>query len=271
MALEALNSPTTANSFYEAVDNYESWATRKHSKRWRFDHTNPPTEEEYLALCLIMLARGQGGTTATPSTSPDQKLPKPPTLKLTYKCTVCSKAFPSYQALGGHKASHRKASIEAAATATNSDSVPAITSGSSAASRSKTHECSICHKTFSSGQALGGHKRCHYDGGTSNPVAATHSNGNGGVCSSTSLRNFDLNLPSQQEPCRGAGEVTIPFVVKFQSERVSGEEEVESPHPSKKPRLLLGQHGMYTCQDWSPRFRGLQYFYLSSFYFLGWE
>ena len=27
--------------------------------------------------------------------------------------------------------------------------------------KTKVHECSICHRIFSSGQALGGHKRCH--------------------------------------------------------------------------------------------------------------
>nr|GMD79811.1 zinc finger protein ZAT4-like [Ipomoea batatas] len=28
--------------------------------------------------------------------------------------------------------------------------------------RSRVHQCSICHRIFSSGQALGGHKRCHW-------------------------------------------------------------------------------------------------------------
>ncbi|KAL0397735.1 UNVERIFIED_CONTAM: Zinc finger protein ZAT3 [Sesamum calycinum] len=28
--------------------------------------------------------------------------------------------------------------------------------------KSKVHECSICHRVFTSGQALGGHKRCHW-------------------------------------------------------------------------------------------------------------
>jgi hypothetical protein len=32
--------------------------------------------------------------------------------------------------------------------------------------KSKGHECSICHRIFNSGQALGGHKRCHWGGGT---------------------------------------------------------------------------------------------------------
>ncbi|KAH1068468.1 hypothetical protein GYH30_006146 [Glycine max] len=33
---------------------------------------------------------------------------------------------------------------------------------SSSKRKSKVHECSICHRSFSSGQALGGHKRCHW-------------------------------------------------------------------------------------------------------------
>ncbi|KAF7809055.1 Zinc finger protein ZAT1 [Senna tora] len=32
--------------------------------------------------------------------------------------------------------------------------------------KSKEHECPICYKTFSSGQALGGHKRSHFVGGS---------------------------------------------------------------------------------------------------------
>ncbi|KAL2521216.1 zinc finger protein ZAT10-like [Forsythia ovata] len=30
--------------------------------------------------------------------------------------------------------------------------------------RDRLHECSICHKSFPNGQALGGHKRRHYEG-----------------------------------------------------------------------------------------------------------
>lgn len=33
------------------------------------------------------------------------------------------------------------------------------------ARKSKSHMCSICQRVFASGQALGGHKRCHWGGG----------------------------------------------------------------------------------------------------------
>ncbi|MQK22029.1 hypothetical protein EI013_27055, partial [Escherichia coli] len=79
------------------------------------DHHPSCTEEEYLALCLIMLARsGETVSAAKPDATPassDESVPLATTTepsKLSYKCSVCNKAFSSYQALGGHKASHRK-------------------------------------------------------------------------------------------------------------------------------------------------------------------
>ncbi|XP_028547963.1 zinc finger protein ZAT6-like, partial [Dendrobium catenatum] len=72
----------------------EGWPKRKRSKR--------PTKEHYIALCLVKLAHS----------SSDHRLPllpfSPSADGLSYKCSVCGKAFASYQALGGHKASHSK-------------------------------------------------------------------------------------------------------------------------------------------------------------------
>ncbi|KAG6793098.1 hypothetical protein POTOM_002288 [Populus tomentosa] len=240
MALEALNSPTTA-----APLNYEeTWIKRKRSKRPRSE--SPSTEEEYLAFCLIMLARG-GSTAATAkkTASASPAPPQPPTLDLSYKCTVCNKAFSSYQALGGHKASHRKSSSEStAATAATAAENPSASTTTTTTTNGRTHECSICHKTFLTGQALGGHKRCHYEGtiggnnSSSASAAITTSDGGavggGGVSQSKSQRSgggfdFDLNLPALPE---------------FEGPRISqqalyGDQEVESPLPGKKPRLMF--------------------------------
>ncbi|GMP80895.1 hypothetical protein CsSME_00035823 [Camellia sinensis var. sinensis] len=215
MALEALNSPSAATPTFHhenvSLTYLEPWNKGKRSKRPRME--NPPTEEEYLALCLIMLARGGPTSSASqrrhstppPSSSSSES-------KLVYKCSVCDKAFASYQALGGHKASHRKLAGSDDQSTSTSTGTTTVTSGG------RTHECSICHKCFPTGQALGGHKRCHYDGGSSGVTSSE------GVGSTNSHRGFDLNLPA-----------ALPqFCPRF-----AGEEEVESPHPAKKPRFLL--------------------------------
>ncbi|KAH7841933.1 hypothetical protein Vadar_020415 [Vaccinium darrowii] len=227
MALEALNSPRFPHdNLIAPLGNPSPWAKGKRSKRPRSMETQQPTEEEYLALCLIMLARSGTAATASTSTSAATASPPPPVSaesKLVHKCSVCDKAFGSYQALGGHKASHRKH-----AGATNDDQ--SVTTGNSAAtavsSGGRTHECSICHKCFATGQALGGHKRRHYEGGNAGAGAAnsgiTTTTSSEGVGSTNSHRDFDLNLPALPEFGFGGRD-----------------QEVESPHPAKKPRLLL--------------------------------
>ncbi|KAL3505065.1 hypothetical protein ACH5RR_034906 [Cinchona calisaya] len=249
MALEALNSPTTpAPSFpFETPTLHhlaEPWAKGKRSKRPRsVDLPQQPTEEEYLALCLIMLARGRkvNLNLSLPSSSSSAAAakntslpPNPPQIstssdvpKLLYKCSVCDKAFGSYQALGGHKASHRKlpGCDDQPSTSTATVSVTTTTTSSSGgAGGGRTHGCSICHKCFPTGQALGGHKRCHYEGtigGGGGSSGVTSSEGVGSsINNSHSKRDFDLNLPA------------LP-------EFWSGEQEVESPHPAKKSRFNL--------------------------------
>ncbi|KAH7297005.1 hypothetical protein KP509_26G048800 [Ceratopteris richardii] len=137
--------------------------------------------------------------------------------ELKYRCLTCKKSFNSHQALGGHRASHRKtkgcfaqtiSSMDAEKQESNDDQIvsggdaviaedsnelhPVATEHKSTCDigspflrqkqerctyRSahasvdqslrkghKTHKCSICHRVFASGQALGGHKRCHWTG-----------------------------------------------------------------------------------------------------------
>ncbi|XP_010556440.1 PREDICTED: zinc finger protein ZAT10-like [Tarenaya hassleriana] len=257
MALEALNSPTAVAApkllhFEEAANlhSLEPWTKRKRSKRPRFDQPST-SEEEYLALCLVMLARGGRSASDHDPTQKPQTQTQTQTQtaeeKLSYKCSVCGKAFPSYQALGGHKASHRKhllASASAAAAAGDDHSTSTTTTTSATASGGgggvsrggKPHVCSICNKSFPTGQALGGNNRCHYDGGNSVSVAAvgnqsvvTSSEGVGSSShvSQQSHREFDLNFPAMPE---------------FAAEDffVSGDvDEVISPMPAKKPRLVF--------------------------------
>ncbi|CAN6301346.1 unnamed protein product [Urochloa humidicola] len=68
-----------------------------------------------------------------------------------FECKTCNRTFPSFQALGGHRASHKK---------------PRLGDGDGAAAaaeppKPKVHGCSICGLEFAIGQALGGHMRRH--------------------------------------------------------------------------------------------------------------
>ncbi|KAI4993983.1 hypothetical protein ZWY2020_008296 [Hordeum vulgare] len=62
-----------------------------------------------------------------------------------FECKTCNRRFPSFQALGGHRASHKK---------------PRLADGGEPP-KPKVHGCSICGLEFAIGQALGGHMRRH--------------------------------------------------------------------------------------------------------------
>ncbi|WOG95798.1 hypothetical protein DCAR_0415127 [Daucus carota subsp. sativus] len=66
-----------------------------------------------------------------------------------FECKTCNRQFTSFQALGGHCASHKRPKLLAG------DLVKHV------AVKPKTHECSICGVEFALGQALGGHMRRH--------------------------------------------------------------------------------------------------------------
>lgn len=241
MALKAFNSSSTASFQLEHGATLrclqEPWCKGKRSKRPRSvdHHASPPlTEEEYLAFCLIMLARGGERERMSLPAQPQLQAnssshvlpPVDDSSRLVYKCSVCGKAFASYQALGGHKASHRK--LVAGGDEQSSTSASLATATTTASGGGRTHECSICHKSFPTGQALGGHKRRHYDGGAAaasknnNGVALTSSSSSGMGSTGSHRLELDLNLPALPEILSGAVE-----------------DEVESPHPAKKARLSV--------------------------------
>ncbi|KAF3453826.1 hypothetical protein FNV43_RR04267 [Rhamnella rubrinervis] len=70
-----------------------------------------------------------------------------------FTCKTCSRQFPSFQALGGHRASHKKPKLMVGDVLNHE--LP------SSPVKPKTHECSICGLEFAIGQALGGHMRRH--------------------------------------------------------------------------------------------------------------
>uniref|UniRef100_A0A803N099 C2H2-type domain-containing protein n=2 Tax=Chenopodium quinoa TaxID=63459 RepID=A0A803N099_CHEQI len=93
-----------------------------------------------MANYLILLSRPQNTVSLEPSTG-----------GRIYECKTCNRQFPSFQALGGHRASHKKPRL------LNNEGEQ----HQSDVRKAKIHECSICGLEFPIGQALGGHMRRH--------------------------------------------------------------------------------------------------------------
>jgi len=184
--------------------------------------------EEYLALSLLMLSRGVrgdagdgGGVVAAAKGAAKAGQ--------GYECSVCGKVYPSYQALGGHKTSHRKPPTPSPAPAPQAAAAPAgdeaaPLGGGVAHAEEKVHQCSLCLRTFPSGQALGGHKRLHYEGGAAGADGVKADKTKASAAQATSvLRDFDLNLPA------AAAAATVATV-----------EDAESALPeAKRARMML--------------------------------
>ncbi|XP_062209473.1 zinc finger protein ZAT8-like [Phragmites australis] len=80
-----------------------------------------------------------------------------------FVCKTCSRAFASFQALGGHRTSHLRGrrglalGLAATAEAAAKEERPAA---------APSHQCHVCGLGFEMGQALGGHMRRHRDEAT---------------------------------------------------------------------------------------------------------
>ncbi|XP_059643736.1 zinc finger protein ZAT3-like [Cornus florida] len=121
-----------------------------------------------------------------------------------FECSSCKKVFGSHQALGGHRASHKNVKGCFAITRCDSEDVEHNAGhvderngegevkecGEEKMVMVLGHRCSICLRVFPSGQALGGHKRCHWEKGDE-PSSSFATRGEG--C------GLDLNLPAPIE------------------------------------------------------------------------
>lgn len=196
-------------------------------------HSSPTTssvistsreEDEDMANCLILLARG---------TSPPQPITPPPEKKsgsrkftematsadrkvgiYVYECKTCNRTFASFQALGGHRASHKRPKPTAdndqkksppppppdnpeeggrfgTITITPPPSTQLPSKNCDHPNKPKIHECSICGSEFASGQALGGHMRRH------RPAAPSSSSNDSSP--PKNMLGLDLNLPAPPE------------------------------------------------------------------------
>lgn len=67
-----------------------------------------------------------------------------------FECKTCNRKFDSFQALGGHRASHKKPKLSV-----DQEQVKPRNN------ENDMHKCSMCGQMFGTGQALGGHMRKH--------------------------------------------------------------------------------------------------------------
>ncbi|KAK4356441.1 hypothetical protein RND71_025412 [Anisodus tanguticus] len=207
--------------------------------------TSISEEDEDMANCLILLAQsGCGRKVQVVSEVKKEKISSRKFAEMTtsttgksvfyvYECKTCNRTFPSFQALGGHRASHKKPktlveekkSVTVSTAADSHDDhhlendqeqgrlnkISSSLSNQIVNNKTKIHECSICGAEFSSGQALGGHMRRHRPPttttATTNTKISTNFETTSNVSESSShdeksTRNvfgLDLNLPAPPE------------------------------------------------------------------------
>ncbi|XP_039041533.1 zinc finger protein ZAT5-like isoform X2 [Hibiscus syriacus] len=175
-------------------------------------------EEEDMANCLIMLAQSDG-----PKRSNIGEMVTATTNKAgayAYECKTCNRSFPSFQALGGHRASHKKPKgnekkqlvsavkdqVVEDADQLNRENPALVTLQVSKGN--KIHECSICGSEFSSGQALGGHMRRHRAAASNQAGVSVDTSSspiesrNGDGIKPRNILQLDLNLPAPEDDPR---------------------------------------------------------------------
>ncbi|WOL15455.1 zinc finger protein ZAT3-like [Canna indica] len=146
-----------------------------------------------------------------------------------FECKSCNKVFDSYQALGGHRASHKRLKschggrIQSTETEASVVETPALMMKEAVGSpppvtkAKKKHHCKICNRFFSSGQALGGHKRSHLAANSSSRADAAASS-SVAITQQPFQNLFDLNVPSsegsdQLKPWWSAGNVEPKIMI----------------------------------------------------------
>ncbi|KAK6271063.1 hypothetical protein POUND7_008161 [Theobroma cacao] len=268
------------------VDNKNVTLLSPSSSSSSSEYQDSTEEEEDMANCLILLAQGQSRQSTKQAddhdhhTGTDNKFtsrkfmeaPSNGTGKAgyyVYECKTCNRTFPSFQALGGHRASHKKPKTAAmvdektrqfTAAASDEEGQFIRTNNLSSLSlqltnnnnnnrglysnnnKAKVHECSICGAEFTSGQALGGHMRRHRGPiGGSIPTASTALSLTVPVAMESEQpkkpRNvlsldLDLNLPAPEDDHR---ESKFPFASKQQQQQ---QQQQQSPLVFSAPTLV---------------------------------
>lgn len=243
-------------------------------------------EEEDMANCLILLAQGRdanaiahqnrnhshgtsggGGIIKAPERGATRRFAEMATATAAkigfyvYECKTCNRTFPSFQALGGHRASHKKPKLaveekKPSPPPSSSPPPPPISSqlinnfeleegqlkissqisvqlGNNnngvlqQSNKAKIHECSICGSEFTSGQALGGHMRRHRASTTASCNATATGTVPEVVVKPRNILALDLNLPAPEEDLR--------------------ESKYHQFTPKQKPNLVLPAPSLVDC------------------------
>ena len=203
----ALASPTTSVEFTESTE-----------------------EEEDMANCLILLAQGHNSRKVSDPIATTTTTSNKPSGSFAYQCKTCNRCFPSFQALGGHRASHKKpkaANTEekkllsfvdeeddrfhnTSTTLSLQTANRVVQCSNINNNKSKVHECSICGTEFSSGQALGGHMRRHR---TFMSTTTTATESQEAKKQRNASLQLDLNLPAPEDDNQRDNS-KFPFVSK---------------------------------------------------------
>ncbi|OAY65919.1 Zinc finger protein ZAT9 [Ananas comosus] len=164
------------------------------------------TTDEHVALSLMMLSRDSWPAAPRPCSqthtegSDAAALPQPPRRRLRrrFQCGTCRKVFRSYQALGGHRASHKKSHGWCFPHPTPPAPPPPPPIHDAPKLPIKLHQCPFCSRVFGSGQALGGHKRSHFSSSSpaANAAAAAVAPPPTATANANYAACFDLNLPA---------------------------------------------------------------------------
>jgi hypothetical protein len=165
------------------------------------------TPEEDVAMSLVILSRDSWPSPPPPASpcsvidsDDDESDARPPIAqkRTRYECPACKKVFRSYQALGGHRASNvrgRKGGccalppLHTPPPSPMKQPLPAA--GEGATWKPQPHQCPHCSRVFSSGHALGSHRRsrlCSAPAAADAPTAVP-------PAPMKSLGFIDLNLP----------------------------------------------------------------------------
>lgn len=124
-------------------------------KRERSDYEESMIKNLDIAKCLMILAQTSMGKQIGVNQFTESHTSN------RFECKTCNRKFDSFQALGGHRASHKKPklNVEQRDVKHLSDNYKG----------NHMHQCSICGQNFGTGQALGGHMRRHRSSMTVEP------------------------------------------------------------------------------------------------------